>query len=66
MLPPCGMVKRYRCRRRSAGALCLLKSHGMKELFVLVVHLLAVLIKLVRPGGVRSVVAESLLLSVAY
>ena len=34
----------------------------MRELFVLVVHLLAVLIKLAQPGGVRSVVAESLLL----
>jgi putative transposase len=34
----------------------------MRELFILVVHLLAVLIKLVQPGGVRAVVAESLLL----
>ena len=34
----------------------------MKELFILLAHLLAVLLKVVRPGGVRSVVAESLLL----
>jgi putative transposase len=34
----------------------------VRELFILVVHLLAVLMKLVQPGGVRSVVAESLLL----
>ena len=34
----------------------------MRELFILVAHLLATLAKLLRPGGVRSVVAESLLL----
>ncbi len=34
----------------------------MRELFILAVHLLATLAKLMRPGGVRSVVAESLLL----
>ena len=34
----------------------------MRELFILVVHLLVTLAKLMRPGGVRSVVAESLLL----
>jgi hypothetical protein len=34
----------------------------MRELFILVVHLLATLAKLMRPGGVRSVVAESPLL----
>ena len=34
----------------------------MKDLFILVAHLLRVLLKLVRPGGVRSVVAESVLL----
>src|SRR5258708_11978092 len=34
----------------------------MRELFILVAHLLATLAKLMRPGGVRSVVAESLLL----
>ena len=34
----------------------------MRELFILVAHLLATLAKLIRPGGVRSVIAESLLL----
>src|SRR5258705_1008102 len=34
----------------------------MRELFILVAHLLATLAKLMRPGGVRSGVAESLLL----
>jgi hypothetical protein len=34
----------------------------MRELFILVAHLLATLAKLMRPGGVRAVVAESLLL----
>ena len=34
----------------------------MRELFILAVHLLATLAKLMRAGGVRSVVAESLLL----
>src|ERR1035437_1935342 len=34
----------------------------MRELFILVAHLLATLAKLLRPGGVRSVIAESLLL----
>ena len=34
----------------------------MKDFFVLVAHLLATLVKLVRPGGMRSVMAESLLL----
>lgn len=34
----------------------------MRELFILVVHLLATLAKLMRPGGARSVIAESVLL----
>jgi hypothetical protein len=34
----------------------------MKDLFLLVAHLLAAILKLMRPGGARSVVAESLLL----
>jgi hypothetical protein len=34
----------------------------MRELFILVAHLLATLAKLMRPGGARAVVAESLLL----
>src|SRR5207253_4615301 len=34
----------------------------MKHLLILAVHLLATIAKLVRPGGVRAVVAESLLL----
>jgi len=34
----------------------------MRELFILVVHLLATLAKLMRPGGVRSIIAEYLLL----
>ena len=34
----------------------------MKELFLLLAHFLVVLLKLASPGGVRSVVAESLLL----
>jgi hypothetical protein len=34
----------------------------MKDFFVLVAHLLATLVKLMRPGGMRSVMAESLLL----
>ena len=40
----------------------LVDCQRMKDLFILVAHLLAVLLKLVRPGGVRSVVAESVLL----
>jgi hypothetical protein len=38
----------------------------MRELFILAVHLLATLAKLMRPGGVRSIVAESLLLKHSY
>src|SRR5436305_2781640 len=34
----------------------------MIHLFILAVHLLATIVKLVRPGGVRAVVAESLVL----
>jgi putative transposase len=34
----------------------------MKDLFVLVAHLLTTLVKLMKPGGMRSVMAESLLL----
>jgi putative transposase len=34
----------------------------MMHLLILAVHLLATIAKLVRPGGVRAVVAESLLL----
>ena len=39
-----------------------LPSLSMMHLLILVVHLLATIAKLVRPGGVRAVVAESLLL----
>ena len=35
---------------------------SMKHLLILVIHLLATIAKLMRPGGVRAVVAESLLL----
>jgi putative transposase len=34
----------------------------MRDLFILAIHLLVTLVKLVRPGGVRAVAAESLLL----
>ncbi len=34
----------------------------MRELFILVFHLLVTLCRLMRPGGVRSILAESLLL----
>ncbi len=34
----------------------------MKELFVLIAHLLTTLITLARPGGVRAVAAESMAL----
>ncbi len=36
--------------------------HHMHELLILVIHLLVTFVKLVRPGGVRAVAAESLLL----
>ena len=32
----------------------------MRELFILAIHLLVTLVKLVRPGGMRAVAAESL------
>jgi hypothetical protein len=35
----------------------------MRELFILVAHLLTTAAKLMRPGGVRAVVAESLMLN---
>jgi len=35
---------------------------SMRHLFVLFIHLIAVLTQLFQPGGVRSLVAESLLL----
>ena len=35
---------------------------AMKELFVLIAHLLATLVKFARPGGVRAVAAESMTL----
>jgi hypothetical protein len=34
----------------------------VREILVLVIHLLVTLAKLLRPGGVRAVAAESLLL----
>lgn len=34
----------------------------MRVLFILAIHLLVTLVKLVRPGGVRAVAAKSLLL----
>ena len=34
----------------------------MKELFILIAHALTTLVKLAQPGGVRSVVAQSLAL----
>ena len=34
----------------------------MRELLILAIHLLVTLVKLLRPGGVRTVAAESLLL----
>lgn len=41
-------------------------GHGtvrpMRDLFILAIHLLVNLVKLFRPGGVRAIVAESLLL----
>ena len=37
-------------------------SLSMKELFILVAHLLTTLVRLARPGGVRSVLAQSLAL----
>ena len=37
-----------------------LPSVSMKHLLILAVHLLVTIAKLVRPGGVRAVVAESL------
>ena len=40
----------------------MLPSVSMIHLLILAVHLLATIAKLVRPGGVRTVVAESLLL----
>jgi hypothetical protein len=40
-----------------------LPSVSMIHLLILAVHLLATIAKLVRPGGVRAVVAESLLLT---
>ena len=40
----------------------MLPSVSMIHLLILTVHLLSTIAKLVRPGGVRAVVAESLLL----
>jgi putative transposase len=40
-----------------------LPSVSMIHLLILAVHLLATIAKLVRPGGVRAVVAEPLLLT---
>ena len=34
----------------------------MRDIFILAIHLLVTLVKLVRPGGVRAVATESLLL----
>ena len=34
----------------------------MRDIIVMCVHLLATLVRLARPGGVRSVIAESVLL----
>lgn len=34
----------------------------MKEVFILIAHLLTTLVKLARPGGVRAITAESLAL----
>jgi len=43
-----------------------LLSVSMIHLPILAVHLLATMAKLVRPGGIRAVVAESLLLRVRF
>jgi hypothetical protein len=34
----------------------------MNEVFILIAHLLATIAKLMRPGGARAIVAESILL----
>ena len=33
----------------------------MRHLFILIIHFMTTVVKLVRPGGVRAVVAESVL-----
>jgi hypothetical protein len=43
-------------------SLLFLVTFGMRDLILLFVHILATSIRLVRPGGVRSVLAESALL----
>ena len=49
---PCSLAQH--CRRDSVPA--------MRELLLLAIHLLVTLAKLLRPGGIRAVAAESLLL----
>ena len=39
---------------------------SMRELLILAVHLLVTVAKLLRPGGVRAVAAESLLLNISF
>ena len=45
-----------------SASLLFLVAFGMRDLILLVVHVLATSIRLARPGGVRSVLAESVLL----
>ena len=40
----------------------LVMSLSMKELFILIAHLLTTLVRLAQPGSVRSVIAQSLTL----
>ena len=51
---------------RAPRSLARIRGHGtvrpLREVFILAVHLLVTLAKLLRPGGVRAVAAESLLL----
>ena len=42
------------------GLLALLKS-GMRDLIILFVHVIATVVRVLRPGGVRAVIAESVL-----
>jgi len=44
------------------NVLWLVEFQSMRDLFKLVTHLLATVARLMRPGGVRAVAAESLLL----
>jgi hypothetical protein len=62
MSPPKGVWLANCYFSKDSSGFSVLLDYLMRNLAVLFIHFIAVLARLLRPGGVRSLVAESLLL----